>query len=96
MEELRSRHPGRLGADGADVLRYNVAIVGRFFIKRSWVSEAWRKEHPEEIAEELGPPVRIATTEERRERLSLEHTHEGSVCAASGHATSTRGSVDVR
>ena len=61
------------------VLRYNVVIVGRFFNKGSWVSEAWRKEHPEEAAEELGPPERIAT-KERRERLSLEHTNEGSVC----------------
>ena len=29
-----------------NVLRYNVVIVGRFF-KGSWVSEVWRKEHPE-------------------------------------------------
>ena len=34
------------------VLRYNVAIVGRFFNKGSWVSEAWRKEHPEDLEEE--------------------------------------------
>ena len=30
-----------------NVLRYNVVIVGKFFNKGSWVSEAWRKEHPE-------------------------------------------------
>ena len=30
------------------VLRYNLAIVGRFFNKGSWVSEAWRKEHCDE------------------------------------------------
>ena len=34
------------------VLRYNVVIVGMFFNKGSWVSEAWRKEHPEEFGEE--------------------------------------------
>ena len=27
------------------VLRFNVVIVGKFFDKGSWVSEAWRKEH---------------------------------------------------
>ena len=35
-----------------NVLRYNVVIVGKFFNKGSWTSEAWRKEHPEEIEEE--------------------------------------------
>ena len=50
------------------VVRYNVVIVGKFFNKGSWVSEAWRKEHPEELEEEPeGAPERIATTEERRE-----------------------------
>ena len=28
------------------ILRNNVVIVGKFFNKGSWVSEAWRKEHP--------------------------------------------------
>ena len=27
-------------------LCYNVAIVGKFFNKGSWVSEVWRKDHP--------------------------------------------------
>ena len=50
------------------VLRYNVVTVGRFFNKGSWVSEAWRKNHPEEFEEEPeGPPERIATGAERRE-----------------------------
>ena len=30
-----------------NVLRYNVAIVGKFFNKGSWVSEALRREHAE-------------------------------------------------
>ena len=30
-----------------NVLHYNVVIVGRIFNKGSWVSEAWRKNHPE-------------------------------------------------
>ena len=34
------------------VLRYNVVIVGKFFNNGSWVSTAWRKEHPEELEEE--------------------------------------------
>ena len=39
-----------------NVLRYNVIIVGKFFNKGSWVSEAWRKEHPEEFYnEQVGP-----------------------------------------
>ena len=51
-----------------NILRYNVAIVGRFFNEGSWVSEAWRKEHPEEFeVEPEGPPGRILTADERRE-----------------------------
>ena len=38
------------------VLRYNVLIVGKFFNKGSWVSESWRKEHPEEMEDEPGSP----------------------------------------
>ena len=33
------------------ILRYSV-IVGKFFNKGSWVSEAWREEHPEDFEEE--------------------------------------------
>ena len=55
------------------VLRYNVVIVWKFFKKGSWVSEAWRKNHQEEFEEEpKGPPERIATAEERREKLHIE------------------------
>ena len=43
-----------------NVLRYNVMIVGKFFNKGSRVSEARRKEHPEEFAdEEIGAPERM-------------------------------------
>ena len=67
-----------------NVLRYNVVIVGKFFNKGSWVSESWRKEHPEEFEGETeGPPERIATAEERRDRLNLGHAHEGAVCVRS-------------
>ena len=53
-----------------NVLRYNVVIVGKFFNKGSWVSEAWRKEHPEEYTEEPHDhPERIETISERREQL---------------------------
>ena len=52
-----------------NVLRHNVLIVGKFFNKGSWVSEAWRKDHPEEFAEADEPPERMLTAEERRERL---------------------------
>ena len=77
------------------VLRYDVVIVGKFFNKGSWMSEAWRKEHPEEPTEEPdGPPERMPTIEERRQLLGLDPA--GAVCAAFGHATSTRRSVDVR
>ena len=55
------------------VLRYNVVIAGKYFNKGCWVSEAWRKEHPEGFADESeGPPVRILTIEERRDLLNLE------------------------
>ena len=80
-----------------NVLRYNVVIVGKFFNKGSWVSEAWTKEHPEELNDEPeGPPARMPTAEERRERLNLDHVTEGAVCVALEHATSTQRSADVR
>ena len=64
-----------------NVLRYNVVIVGKFFNQGSWVSEAWRKAHPEEFEEEhQGAPERIPTVEERRERLNLMPVCEGAVC----------------
>ena len=67
-----------------NVLRYNVVIVGRFFNKGSWVSEAWKKEHPEEFEEEqAGPPERIPTAEERREQLKLDLDPMSSVCVRS-------------
>ena len=79
------------------VLRYNVVIVGKFFNKGSWTSDAWKKEHSEEFAEDPeGPPERMLTAEERREQLSIDYDPEGAVCAVSGHATSTRRSVDAR
>ena len=67
-----------------NVLRYNVVIVGKFFNKGSWVSEAWRKEHPEGFADETdGPPERMLTAAERRELLHLEHDPESAVCVPS-------------
>ena len=50
-----------------NVLRYNVVIVGKFFNKGSWMSEAWKKDHPEEYEDETcGVPGRIPTVEERK------------------------------
>ena len=63
-----------------NVLRYNVVIVGRFFNTGSWVSEAWKKEHPEFLDEPTGPQERIATGEERMEWLNLEHVPVNAVC----------------
>ena len=64
-----------------NVLRYNVVIVGRFFNKGKWTSEAWRRDHPEEyVDEELGRPERMATTEERRGLIGLHLDREGAVC----------------
>ena len=66
------------------ILRYNVVIVGKFFIEGSWVSEAWRKEHSEEFEEELdGAHERIASTQERKERLHLESVPEGAMSVRS-------------
>ena len=73
------------------VLPYNVVIVGKFFNKGSWVSATWRKSHPEELVEEPdGPSERIATVEGRRAGLKLNQVTESTVCAVSGHTTSTR------
>ena len=44
-----------------NVLRYNIVIVGKFFNKGSWVSEAWRKEHQEEFEEVDEPSERMPT-----------------------------------
>ena len=67
-----------------NVLRYNVVIVGRVFNKGSWVSEKWRKSHPDELAEEPeGPPERMTTANERKERLQLDQEPEGAVCVRS-------------
>ena len=64
-----------------NVLRYNVVIVGKFFNKGSWVSEAWRKKHPEEFTDNAqGPPERIETASERKERLHISPVREGAVC----------------
>ena len=66
------------------VLRYNVLIVGRFFNKGSWVSEAWRKEHPEEIEDEPESlRERIQNAEERMEQLNIELEPESAVCVRS-------------
>ena len=62
------------------VLRFNVVIVGKFFNKGSWVSEAWRKvHHDEDMDEPEGPPERLATAAERREMLRLEPVCESNV-----------------
>ena len=80
-----------------NLIRYNVVIVGKFLNKGSWVSETWRREHPEEFDDEPGePPERMPTAEERREKLRLEPGPSSDVCAAFGHATSTQHSSDVR
>ena len=66
------------------VIRYNVDIVGKFFNKGSWVSEAWRKDHPEEDTDETGePPERMPTTEERRELLNFVPVPTSAVCVRS-------------
>ena len=78
------------------VLRYDVVIVGKFFNKGSWVSEAWRRKHPEEIEDESErPPEIMPTADERKARLNLDTELVGVVCVAFGHATSTWRSVDV-
>ena len=65
------------------VLRYNVVIIGKYFNKGSWVSEWWRREHPENIVEPDGPPERMMNTEERREQLKLCLDSVSAVCVRS-------------
>ena len=75
-----------------NVLRYNVVIVGRFFNKGSWVSEAWKKEHPDEFAEDPeGQPERIPTSEERGDMLNLDSDPESAVCVRSSGTPPPRG-----
>ena len=74
------------------VLRFNVVIVGKFFNKGSWVSEAWRRDHPEEWEEEAeGQPERMPTAEERREQLGLDHDPLSAVCVRSSGTPPPRG-----
>ena len=62
-------------------IRYNVVIVGRFFNMGSWVSETWRKVHPEELTEEPDGPQEIMTNGiERRTHLQWNQEPEGAVC----------------
>ena len=66
------------------VLRYNVVIVGKFFNKGSWASDAWRMEHPDELLDEpTDPPERMPTIEERREQLNIGNEFEGAVSVRS-------------
>ena len=75
-----------------NVIRYNVVIVRKFFNKESWVSEAWKREHPEEFdVESDDPPERIVTQEERMERLNLEPISENAVCVRSPGTPPPRG-----
>ena len=67
-----------------NVLRYNVVIVGKFFNKGSWISEAWRKEHSDEFAgEPEGQHERIPTREERMDMLNHDNDPESAVCVRS-------------
>ena len=67
-----------------NVLRYNVLIVGKYFNKGSWISEAWKKEHPDEFSEDPeGQPERIPTSEERVDMLNLDSDPESAVCVRS-------------
>ena len=80
-----------------NVIRYNVVIVRKFFNKESWVSEAWKREHPEEFDVESDGPREDCNA--RRANGAVEpraYLRECRVCAVSGHATSTRRSLDVR
>ena len=66
------------------VLRYNVVIVGKFFNKGSWTSEAWKKEHPDDFLDEpTDPPERMPSVEERREQLGIGQVSESAVCVRS-------------
>ena len=65
------------------VLRYNVVVVGKFFNKGCLMSEAWKREHPEDLEEEPDcPPERIPTTEERM-RLLSEDPDRAALCVRS-------------
>ena len=59
------------------VLCYNVVIVGKYLNKGSWVSEARRKDHPQELDDLAnGLTQRIPIVEERRDRLDLEQDND--------------------
>ena len=79
------------------VLRYNVVIIGKFFNKGSWMSKAWKKEHLEEFEDELDRVPKKSQHPRKKRATRLGTLSRGRcMCAVSGHATSTRRSVDVR
>ena len=79
-----------------NVIRYNVMIVGKFSTKGAGAPKRGKGAPRKEEEEPDGPLERITNAEEIRERLSLERDPESAVCAAPGHATSTRRTADVR
>ena len=70
-----------------NILRDNIVIVGRFFNKGSWVSDAWRKAHLQEFEEESErAPGIIPTAEQRREEIHLDAEIVGVVCVCGPRA----------
>ena len=79
------------------VLRYNVVIVGKFFNKGSWVSEAWKKEHPDDFLDEpTDPPERMLSLGERRELLGIDNGPESAVCVRSPGTPPPHGAEQIR
>ena len=64
-----------------NVLRYNLGKASKYFNDGSLVSEAKRRDNPEELEEEAErAPERNATVEARNESLRLDHIPEDSIC----------------
>ena len=81
VEGLRPRHQSRLGPDGTERPAAMWSLWGGSSTRAAGSSEAWRKEHTDEFAdEEIGAPEKMETSEERRERLRLNQVPEGAVC----------------
>ena len=73
-----------------------MVFVGRFVHKGSWISEAWRNEHQEELPNKLDSPLeRIVPAKERRETLNIDLDGGNAVCAVFGNATSIRRSAVI-
>ena len=95
MEGLCPRHRSRMGKNWAERVTLQRRHRGEVLQQRELGLGGLEKAAHKECEDPDGTQESIPTAEKCRKRLHLDHDPESAVCAAFGHATSTRRSVDV-